>query len=78
MKMANGYSSAEEKRVRSNARRELQCLDSAELTGLFLDVVGSKTLSVLTASLKVARERGEREAAHVRVAHRRSSTNFPQ
>ena len=67
--MSNVNKSVEETRVRSNARRELQCLDSAELTGLFLDVVDSKTLSVLTASLKVARERGEREVAHVRVSY---------
>ena len=71
--MSNVNKSVEEKRVRSNARRELENLDSAELTGLLLDVVDSKTLSVLTVSLKVARERGERETARVRVANRKSA-----
>ena len=64
--MSNVNKTTAENQVRSNARRELQNLDSAELTGLFLDVVDSKTLSVLTASLKVARERGERETSRAR------------
>jgi hypothetical protein len=72
--MSNVNKSVEEKRVRSNARRELENLDSAELTGLLLDVVDSKTLSVLAASLKVARERGERETARVCVAHRKPAS----
>ena len=61
-------------RRRSEACAELQELDAAELTTLFLDTVDAKILSVMTASLKVARERGERNEAFAIAAWRRNST----
>ena len=68
--MANINSSMETKRARQEARRELENLDSAELTGLILDTMDAKTLLVMTASLKVARDRGERETSRARSAAR--------
>ena len=67
--MANvNNNSVEAKRARSEARRELENLDSDELTTLFLDTVDAKTLAVMTASLRVAHSRGERETSQARIA----------
>ena len=71
--MANINSSMEAKRARSAARRELAHLDSNELTNLILDTTDTKTLSVITASLSVARERGERETAVARSQRNRET-----
>ena len=68
--MANVNLSMEAKRMQSEARRELGYLDSAELTTLILDTLDAKTLSVMTASLRVARGRADREAFRVRSAAR--------
>jgi len=70
----NTMLSMEDKRRRSAARQELQELDSDELTTLLLDTVDAKTLSVMTASLKVARSRGEREATRLRSTARRKAS----
>ena len=72
--MANVNLNMEAKRVRSEARRELENLDSDELTTLILDTVDSKTLSVMTASLRVARSRGERETSRARSAARMTAS----
>ena len=61
----------EAKRARSAARQELENLDSVELTSLFLDITDAKTLAVMTASLRVARARGERATSRARSAARR-------
>ena len=61
----------EAKRARSAARQELENLDSVELTSLFLDITDAKTLAVMTASLRVARARGERETSRARSEERR-------
>ena len=61
----------EDQRRRSEARKELQYLDSSELTVLLLDTVDAKALSVMTTSLKVARERGEMETTRARISARR-------
>ena len=66
--------SMEAKRARSEACRELENLDSAELTTLILDTVDAKTLAVMTASLRVARSRGERETARARSTARRKAS----
>ena len=77
--MANVNLNMEAKRVRSEARRELGRLDSEELTTLLLDTVDAKTLSVITASLRVARARGERETMRRRgaAARRTGSSQEP-
>ena len=66
--------SMEAKKARSEARRELECLDSDELTTLILDTADAKTLAVMTASLRVARSRGERETARARSTARRAAS----
>jgi len=72
--MANNVNiSMKEKRARIEARQELQRLDSDELTILFLDTVDAKTLSVMTASLKIARSHEERETARLRSSARRKA-----
>lgn len=63
-----------EKHDRIAASRELQVLDSSDLMALILDTVDPKTLSVMTTSLKVARERGERETGAARMEARRRSS----
>jgi len=72
--MANVNLNMEAKRVRTDARRELQVLNSEELTTLILDTVDSKTLSVMTSSLRVARGRADREAFRVRSAARAAAS----
>jgi len=64
----------EAKRARSAARQELENLDSVELTSLFLDITDAKTLAVMTASLRVARSRGERETSRARSAARMTAS----
>ena len=64
----------EAKRARSAARQELENLDSVELTSLFLDITDAKTLAVMTASLRVARARGERETSRARSAARMTAS----
>jgi len=64
----------EAKRARSAARQELENLDSVELTSLFLDITDAKTLAVMTASLRVARSRGERETSRALSAARRAAS----
>ena len=71
--MVSVNSSIEKKKARAEARRELANLDSNELTNLLLDTTDAKTLSVMTASLSVARKRGERETARARSETRRRS-----
>jgi len=63
--MASINNSMKEKRARTEARTELLNLDSEELTSLILDTVDAKTLSVITASLRVARARGVRARVHL-------------
>lgn len=58
--MASVNISIREKQARIEARQELQKLNSDELTALILDTLDPKTLAVITASLKIARTRGER------------------
>ena len=72
--MANVNLTMEAKRARSDARRELENLDSAELTTLILDTVDAKTLAVMTASLRIARSRGERETARAHSTARRTAS----
>ena len=64
----------EVKRARSAARQELENLDSVELTSLFLDITDAKTLAVMTASLRVARARGERETSRATSAAREAAS----
>jgi len=71
--MASVNSSIEKKKARVEARRELENLDSAELTTIVLETLDARTLSVMTASLSVARKRGERETARARSETRRRS-----
>ena len=68
--MASFNLSPGEKRVLSEARQELKFLNEDELTTLILDTIDSKTLSVMTSSLRVARGRADREAFRVRSAAR--------
>ena len=53
--MANVNTSMKEKRTRIDARTELQHLGADELVTLFLDTVDAKTVSVITASLRIVR-----------------------
>jgi hypothetical protein len=72
--MVSVNNSIEKKKARAEARRELANLDSLELTNLLLDTTDAKTLSVMTASLSVARKRGERETARARSETRRTAS----
>lgn len=72
--ITNNIHSMENKRFRVEARKELSYLDSADLIGLILDTAEVKTLSVMTTSLKVARERGDRESALLRSTARRTGS----
>ena len=60
----------QEDRVKQAARRELSLLDSSELTQLILETVDCKTLSVVMTSLRVSRERVEKDAKARRTGER--------
>ena len=64
----------EVKRARAETLTELQVLDTEALTSLIVDAVDAKTLAVMTASLRVARKRGERESARLRSAALRKTS----